>query len=110
MTYEFEVRSILSMDHEEGMEKPRMNDVRVLLIPGRGLNPKGYFREDQLPNKEGTNALTQVLIQALVGNIRYAAENGYADAGELSEFACAKIIADIAREGRVSVGHMDDDR
>lgn len=82
MEFSFEGRVVLTLNHEEGANHSTHVSTDFNLDVIGGLDRTKYLDEEDLPNKEGSKVLTNVLVQGLIGNIHMAHENGYRDSAE----------------------------
>lgn len=91
MEFNFKAECVLTLEHNKGKTKHLSTDFNLEL--SEGLNKDVYLDKEGLPTKQGSEALTNVFIQGLVGNIHQAHENGYRDSAEHLRY----IIAELER-------------
>lgn len=102
MEFTFEALVRLTMDHQEGQERSTHVATEFLLDPLKPINRDSYLDEDDLPNKDGSRVLSNVLVQGLIGNIHMAHDNGFRDSAEHLRW----IIAELEK-GFVAVGNVE---
>jgi hypothetical protein len=102
MEFSFEVRVILRLEHKEGMEGSKHVSTDFNLIVSRELDEKQYLDKEGLPTEAGSVALSNVLVQGLIGNIHAAHEKGFKDSAEHLRF----IISELER-GFVAVANVE---
>jgi len=102
MEFSFEVRVILRLEHKEGMEGAKHVSTDFNLIVSRELDEKQYLDKEGLPTEAGSVALSNVLVQGLIGNIHAAHEKGFKDSAEHLRF----IISELER-GFVAVANVE---
>ena len=82
MEFSFEARVVLTLDHQIGLKKSKHVSTDFNLIIKKPLDEKQYLDAEGLPTKAGSQALSNVLIQGLVGNIHMSHEKGFIDSAE----------------------------
>lgn len=93
MEFELEGRCVIKLEHVEGMSKSQHINTKLNLEVSDNLDKSQYFDDSDLPNSDGSKALTQVFVQGLIGNIHHAHEKGYWDSAEHIRY----IIAELGR-------------
>lgn len=101
MEFSFEARVVLTLEHEKGSTASKHVATDFNLYLGGPLDKKQYLDNQDLPTEVGSKALSNVLIQGLVGNIHMAHEKGFRDSAEHLRW----IISELER-GFVSVGKV----
>jgi hypothetical protein len=99
---------ILRLDMNRGDKKPKVDSINFNLQPSQHFDKSMYVEDDGLLTKHGSNALTQVLVQSLIGNIHQAHQRGLIDSAE----HLRKIISELERgfvaQVDYSIGRMGD--
>lgn len=98
MEFTFEAVVRLTLENKEGSNKSKHVATDFFLEVDEPLDRKEYLDKDNLPTKAGSHALSNVLIQGLVGNIHFAHDSGFKDSAEHLRW----IISELER-GFVSV-------
>lgn len=93
MEFSFEAKVVLTLEHKKGMSTSTHVATDFNLDVIGKLDRKQYLDEDGLPTEAGSKALSNVLIQGLVGNIHLAHEKGFRDSVEHLEW----IISELGR-------------
>lgn len=104
MEITFEVRAALNLDHNEITNDTTQLSTQFNLKVDNKLNKSKYLDENNLPNKEGSIAVTSVLVHALVGNIHMAHEKGYRDSAEHLRFIIEELEKGFASVAEVQIG------
>jgi hypothetical protein len=85
--------SQLTLEYKEGDKKSKHVSTDFNLEVGDNVQKDKFLDKDNLPNADGSKALTLCLVQGLVANIHYAHEKGFInDAKHLRQ-----IIAELER-------------
>jgi hypothetical protein len=93
MKYRITGISQLTLEYKEGDKKSRHISTDFNLEVGNNVDKDRFFDKDNLPNADGSKALTHCLVHGLVANIHYAHEKGFInDAKHLRQ-----IIAELER-------------
>lgn len=77
MKFEFEGKCVLEMEQINGSKASQHVQTKFNLDVSKNLDRKQYLNDEGLPNAVGSQALTNVFIQGLIGNIHHANEKGY---------------------------------
>lgn len=102
MEFSFEAKVVLTLEHKEGMTKSNHVATDFNLDVIGKLDRRKYLDKENLPTKDGSQVLSNVLVQGLVGNIHMAHENGFRDSAEHLRW----IISELER-GFVSVVNVE---
>lgn len=102
MEFQFEAKSKITLEHNEGEKGSRLVDIKYLLNIPECMEPSFYFNSEDLPTADGVKVVTQCFVQGLVANIHYAHEKGLRDSAEHLRY----IIAELQR-GFVEVPKME---
>jgi hypothetical protein len=103
MEFSFEAKVVLTLEHKTGMTRSKHISTDFNLDVSQNLNKKEYLNEKDLPTSKGSQVLTNVLIQGLIGNIHMAHQKGYRDSAEHLRF----IIAELER-GFIHVANVEE--
>lgn len=77
MECHFKVISVLVVDHNPGIKKSKHKHTMFNLELSDNLDKPRYFDKEGLANKEGSQLITAVLVESLIGNIHMAQQKGY---------------------------------
>lgn len=102
MEFSFEGRVVLTLEHKKGMTTSKHVSTDFNLDVPREFDRSQYLDKEDLPTANGSNVLSNVLIQGLVGNIHLAHEKGYRDSAEHLRW----IISELER-GFVTVADVE---
>jgi hypothetical protein len=78
----FVVISKLDIEHDLTTQKSKHNGINILLEPSENLDRSQYVNSDGYLTKIGNEVLTQVLVQALIGNIHLAHQHNKIDSAK----------------------------
>lgn len=76
MEFSFEATVKLTLEHKKGSETSSHVATDFNLDVSTNLDKKQYLYED-LPTKNGSEMLTEVLVQGLIGNIHFSDQKGF---------------------------------
>ena len=82
MEFSFEAKVVLTLEHKQGMTKSKHVATDFNLEVIGPLDRSAYINNRGLPTRDGSQVLSNVLIQGLVGNIHMAHEKGFRDSAE----------------------------
>lgn len=82
MEYSFKAEVVLVIEHKEGEQKSKHVATDFNLEVSNNLDVTKYIDHEDLPTQDGSKALSNVLVQGLIGNIHMAHENGFRDSAE----------------------------
>ncbi len=82
MKFSFEVFSKLELEYTKETENVRHVGTKFFLECSKNLDRSKYLDKRDLPTKEGCIAITNVLIQGLVGNLHFSNQKGYRESAE----------------------------
>lgn len=106
MICEFEVKVKVAVDsNEKDNTKAKHIHTKFTLDISKNLDPSAYNDPSGLPTKNGCNAITQTLIQGLLGNIHTAHQQGYRDSAEHLRYIISKL-----EEGFIQVPDIRPDK
>jgi hypothetical protein len=74
--------SKLNIKHDLTTNKSRHDGVNILLETSENLDRSKYIKSDGYLTEEGNKILTQVLVQALIGNIHLAHQHNKIDSAK----------------------------
>lgn len=103
---EFSLRAdvVLVLNYEEGMTSSKHVSTNFNLDVSDNIQREVYLNREDLPTAEGSRALSNVLVQGLIGNIHFAHDEGFRDSAEHLRW----IIAELEK-GFVSVANVSKD-
>src|SRR6478609_11792101 len=90
MEFGFEARVLLKLAYKEGAKTSKHVATKFYLETFGPVDRKMYI-EDELPTKDGSFALSNVLVQGLIGNIHLAHERGWRDSAEHLRWIIAQL-------------------
>lgn len=93
MEYFFESIVRLTMEHQKGSAKSRHISTEFFLECSPNLDDKQYIDKEDILTKEGSQALTNCLVQGLIGNIHFSKDQGYRNDVEHLKY----IISELER-------------
>jgi len=100
-TKEFGFRVIVQtfMEHKEGDKYSSIKKIEMSLEPSPNLNADSYLKEQGKggPTKQGSEAITSILIQALVANIHQSHQNE-----EIDSAAHLRKIISLLEDGFIA--------
>lgn len=102
MEFSFEAKVVLRLKHKLGMSTSKHLATDFNLYVSKELDINKYLDKESLPNKDGSNAISNVLIQGLVANIHMAHEKGFRDSADHLRW----IISELER-GFVQVTNVE---
>ena len=102
MEFSFEVKVVLMLEHKPGISTSKHVATDFNLYVSKELDINKYLDKESLPNKDGSNAISNVLIQGLVANIHMAHEKGFRDSADHLRW----IISELER-GFVQVTNVE---
>lgn len=102
MEFSFEAKVVLELEHKENSNTSKHVATKFNMSVSKNLDKKKYIDKEDLPTKEGSIVLSNVLIQGLVGNIHFAHEKNYRDSAEHLRW----IISELER-GFASVSNIE---
>ena len=82
MEFSFEAKVVLTLEHKPGMSTSKHVATDFNFYVSKELDINKYLDKESLPNKDGSNAISNVLIQGLVANIHMAHEKGFRDSAD----------------------------
>lgn len=74
--FEFKVTTAVRFRHKKGWTKSDHLFTSIVLEISRNLDLDEYHDKEGNPTDDGVQALTQTLVQGLIGNIHYAHQRG----------------------------------
>ncbi len=102
MEFSFEAKVVLRLEHKPGISTSKHVATDFNLYVSKELDINKYLDKESLPNKDGSNAISNVLIQGLVANIHMAHEKGFRDSADHLRW----IISELER-GFVQVTNVE---
>lgn len=102
MQFSFEAKVVLTLEHKPGATTSKHVSTDFNLEVIGQLDRKQYLDAQDLPTKAGSQVLSNVLIQGLVGNLHMAHEKGFRDSAEHLRW----IISELER-GFATVAHVE---
>ncbi len=82
MEFKIIAKTELTLEFIEGSQYSNHIATKVQLKLSDNLDEEQYFDEKELPNVNGSKALTNAFVQGLIGNIHYAHQKGQIDSAE----------------------------
>jgi hypothetical protein len=82
MQFSFEAKVVLTLEYKKGWTTSSHIATDFNLYVTGQLDKKEYLDAEGLPTKSGAKALSNVLVQGLIGNIHMAHEKGFQDSAE----------------------------
>lgn len=107
MQFKFDGRCVVTFEHTEGEKTSRHIATDFNLEVSDNLDKSKYLDKNDLPTSEGTKALTNVFVQALVGNIHQAHQNGFWDSAEHLRYIIKELERGFAEPATATEGHFD---
>jgi hypothetical protein len=104
MEFNFEAKVVLTLEYKKGASTSTHVATSFNLIVPPPLDKSVYLDAHDLPTKEGSNALTNTLVQGLVGNIHLAHDNGYRDSAEHLRYIIAELEKGFAAVAHTKTG------
>lgn len=92
MEFSFEARVVLTVEQKKGMRSAEHVSTEFNLEVSDEI-VRDFYLDEGLPTKAGSEVLTNVLAQGLIGNIHMAHEQGFRDSAEHLRF----IISELER-------------
>ena len=102
MEFSFEAKVVLRLEHKPGMATSKHVATGFNLYVSKELDINKYLDKESLPNKDGSNAISNILIQGLVANIHMAHQKGFRDSADHLRW----IISELER-GFVQVTNVE---
>lgn len=104
MEINFEARVGLALDYNPTTKKTKHNSLKFNLKVDANLDRSKYIDEEDLPNKEGSLIVTNILVHGLIGNIHMAHEKGFRDSAEHLRWIIAELERGFASVAEVKKG------
>lgn len=101
MQFEFKTTCSLTLEHKLGDSSSKHVSTKFNLEVSDNLEPAKYLDAEGLPTANGSQAITQCLVQGLIGNIHMANESGFRNDAEHLRY----IISELER-GFVSIAEV----
>lgn len=108
MEFSFEGLVKLTMDYQEGETRSKHVSTEFLLNVSDGLDKSKYLDHEELPNAEGSFALSNVLVQGLIGNIHFAHDVGFRDSAEHLRWIIAELEKSFVAVANVTKSTYND--
>lgn len=102
MEFSFEAKVVLRLEQKPGMSISKHVATDFNLYVSKELDINKYLDKESLPNKDGSNAISNILIQGLVANIHMAHQKGFRDSADHLRW----IISELER-GFVQVTNVE---
>lgn len=93
MTFEFEGRTVILLEHNPGEPTSRMIGTEINLGVSANLDKTKYLDNNGLPTENGSKILTDVFVQGLLANIHNAHQRKLRDSAEHVRY----IISELER-------------
>jgi hypothetical protein len=93
MEFSFEARVILELEHKPGWSTAKHVGTKFNLKTSSELDKRMYMDKNDILNNKGSESLTNVLIQGLIGNIHMAHQQGFRNDAEHLRY----IISELER-------------
>lgn len=91
MIFSFEARVVLTLDYIKEIDKSEHVSTDFNLDIGNNLDKSSYLDSEGLLTKDGSNVLSNVLIQGLIGNIHLAHQKEFRDSAEHLKWIVAEL-------------------
>jgi|SRR5690606_32533535 len=91
MNIEFEAKARITVEPNPKTGKASLREVNVMLELSDNLVREHYFGNDGMPNYEGGKALTNTLVQGILGNIHSQHQAGIRDSAEHLRYVMAEL-------------------
>jgi hypothetical protein len=99
--------SQIKLSYEKGAPKSKHVATHIRLEVSDNLDKKQYLDSKERPTKEGSRALTQALVQGLIGNIHNAHQKGWRDSAEHLRYVIQELEKGFVQVADVKDGTMD---
>lgn len=103
MTFEIIGNAVLTLEHTQGEKTSKHVTTQYNLDVSPNVDRSCFLDAEELPTKAGVKALTQVFIQALIGNVHYADQKGYWTKEEHEKYILDEIAKGMCREATVDI-------
>jgi hypothetical protein len=104
MELTFEARVALNLDHNKNSQSTKHSSIQFNLGIDKKLERSKYIDENNLPNKDGSFVLSNILVHGLIGNIHMAHDKGYRDSAEHLRWIIGELEKGVATVAEVKVG------
>lgn len=101
MEFSFEAKVVLRLKHTPGTQKVEHAGTDFNIYPSKELDEKCYLDKNGLPTADGSHALTQTLVQGLVGNIHLAHQKGFRDSAEHLRYIISELEKGFVENAKV---------
>jgi hypothetical protein len=106
MELEFEAKVVLRLEHKKEYKMPKHIATDINLLVGQALDKKMYLDAKELPNKDGSKVLSNVLIQGLVANVHASHQKGFRDSAEHLRWIISELEQGFIRITNVTEGEF----
>ena len=106
MEFSFEAKVVLELEHKKDSTFSKHVATKFNMSVSKNLDKKKYINEKDLPTKEGSIILSNILIQGLVGNIHFANDNKYRDSAEHLRWIISELERGFAAVSTVEVDKL----
>lgn len=106
MEFSFRAECLLTLEHKKESNKSKHISTDINLYLSDGLNKDIYLDKEDLPTKEGSHVLTNVLTQGLIANIHYCHELGFRDSAEHLRFIISELERGFIQVTNVSISEF----
>lgn len=107
-TFTFEAICKLKLEHHKEMKTSRHVETKYFLNISDNLSRSHYLDKDDLLTAAGTEALTQVFIAGLVGNIHHAHKAGFRNDVEHVRYIISKISEGFALNAKTGISTYEE--
>lgn len=106
MRYSIKTEVEVVADYNNGDKSSTHVATNFTLIVSKNLKASQYINEDGMPTQDGSKAISETLIQGLIGNIHLGHEKGWRDSAEHLRDIIQKLEIGFAEVGVISKGEM----
>jgi hypothetical protein len=108
MEFHFDAILSLHLEKKPNKTKSTFKELKFRLEPSEVLDKDMYVHKDGLLTEHGTKALTNVLVQGLIGNIHQSHQRGITDSAEHLRYIIAELERGFVAQVDYSIGRMGD--
>jgi len=106
MEYSFEARVVLELEHKKGCKSSKHIGTKFNLRTSSDLDKKMYMDNNGILNKTGSETLTNVLVQGLIGNIHMANQQGFRNDAEHLRYIISELERGFVAIVEVGIGEF----
>jgi hypothetical protein len=106
MEFQFKAVVVLTVEHNAETENAYHRRTEFNLVIDDDLNKEGYFTEEGLANESGSEVLSNILVQGLIGNIHLAHQQGFRDSAAHLRWIIAELEQGFITNYDISKSHF----